>query len=293
MSEQTDATKLDLKLDEPNLSWTHDDLEQRLGFRGGRFTACNKLLSFLAAVLLTTLFFVALIYGLKPWPAMKIVVHMFAEHGVIGPIIMVMFFWSLSILFAKWRKLAYQKKALDLAAVPQEPDFVLDRRTASEVLTRVRGLVDDTRHFVLLNRIDRALSNLQNIGDISEVSNILRAQASFDEEQIASSYKLVAGFVWAIPVIGFIGTVLGLSVAIGGFSATLQSSGDLTALKESLQHTTSGLSTAFETTFVALAATLVVQLLTTHLQHEEASFLDECNDYCHAHVVSKLRLKDN
>lgn len=277
------------------LNWARDDLEQRLGFRGGRFTSSNKLLSFLAAVVLTIAFFLVMIFGLKPYPSTTRIVQIFLDHPEIVPVIMVLFFWALCMLFTKWRKLVYQKKVLDLAAVPQEPNFVLDRRSASEVLTRVRSLVDDTRHFVLLNRIDRALSNLRNIGDISEVSNILRAQAEYDEEQIGSSYKLVAGFVWAIPVLGFIGTVLGLSKAIGGFGSTLKMGGntDLSALKASLQITTQGLSTAFETTFVALAATLIVQLWLTQLQHEEASFLDECNDYCHAHVVSKLRLKDN
>lgn len=37
-----------------------------------------------------------------------------------------------------------------------------------------------------------------------------------------TSYALVQGFVWAIPVLGFIGTVVGLSQAIGGFTAVLQ-----------------------------------------------------------------------
>ena len=82
------------------------------------------------------------------------------------------------------------------------------------------------------------------------------------------------------------------SVAIGGFGAALEASGDLTAIKDSLRGTTAGLSTAFETTFVALVGTLFIQLHMTHLQHEEAKFLDECSDYCHANLVSKLRLSD-
>jgi biopolymer transport protein ExbB/TolQ len=134
---------------------------------------------------------------------------------------------------------------------------------------------------------------MQNLGLVSDVSNILATQAEFDEDQLASSYSLVNGFLWAIPVFGFIGTVLGLSQAIGAFGATLKSAADLSALKTSLQDVTAGLSTAFETTLVALVCALIVQLLLSYIQGREAQFLDDCNDYCHANIVSKLKLAES
>jgi biopolymer transport protein ExbB/TolQ len=277
---------------DPLLNWVQDDWEQKLGFRGQRFTSVNKLLAFLVALLLSVGFYLLVIYALKPFAPAKYFVDMFLERGICPYPTVLFFFWAEAILFFKVRKLKYQRRALNLAAVPQEPDFVLDRKTAAEVLKRIHTLVDDTRNFILLNRIERALSNLRNIGNIADVSNILKTQGEYDEEQIASSYKLVIGFVWAIPVIGFIGTVLGLSQAIGAFGSVLQASGDLSAIKESLQQVTAGLSTAFETTLIALVGALAIQLHMTHVQSEEAKFLDECNDYCHAHVVSKLRLVD-
>jgi biopolymer transport protein ExbB/TolQ len=182
---------------------------------------------------------------------------------------------------------------LRLKPVPVDPDFILNRETARDVLLKLRGEVDDTRHFILSNRVDRALSNMQNLGLVSDVSNILSTQAEFDEDQLASSYTLVNGFLWAIPVFGFIGTVLGLSQAIGAFGVTLKSAADLSALKTSLQDVTGGLSTAFETTLVALVCALIVQLLLSYIQAREAQFLDDCNEYCHANIVSKLKLAES
>ena len=194
------------------------------------------------------------------------------------------------ILCLKSRKITFQAKALDLAAVPQQPDFVLNEATARTVLERIYSLVDHPRHFILLNRIERALSNLHNIGGLSDVSTILKSQAENDENQIASSYTLINGMVWAIPVLGFIGTVQGLSIAIGTFTKTLQSSGDLSAIKANLQGVTSGLATAFVTTLVALVAALVLQLYVNFLQQKESDFMDECNDYCHSYVIPSLPL---
>src|SRR5205085_1491361 len=132
-----------------------------------------------------------------------------------------------------------------------------------------------------------------NIGQVNDVSSILRAQAENDEDHVASSYTLVNGLVWAIPVLGFIGTVQGLSMAIGKFGQTLQTSVDLSVIRSSLQGVTGGLATAFETTLVALVFALILQLWITFQQKCEMAFLDECNDYCHSHVVAKLRLTNH
>lgn len=278
----------------PCLSWAEEDVENRFPlFRGGRYTTPNKALSLVLAAVLTACFFIVLHLGRGgAIPGMETLAMPFLRPGnlwTLGPATF-LFFWSVATLFIKHRKVIFQARALDLAAVPQQPDFVLNEATARTVLERLHGIVDHPRHFILLNRIERALSNLRNIGGIGDVSTILRAQAENDENQVASSFTLIQGFVWAIPVLGFIGTVLGLSVAIGGFTSTLQSNADLAAIRDNLQGVTGGLATAFETTLVALVLALVIQLYTNFLQQKETDFLDECNDYCHTHVTSKLRL---
>jgi len=272
------------------LDWSRQDIEQRFGFPGGRYTSANVLFSFLLAVFATVVFYLGITFGLRQWEPARFFCDMFLERGIIPYPTMLFFFWALAILWVKASKLGFQRAALRLKPVPIEPDFILNRDTAREVLLRLRSEVDDTHNFVLSNRVDRALSNLQNIGLVSDVSNILSTQAQYDEDQLASSYSVVNGFLWAIPVFGFIGTVLGLSQAIGAFGVTLRSAADLSALKTSLQAVTGGLSTAFETTLVALVCALIVQLILSYIQGKEAAFLDECNDYCHANIVSKLKL---
>ena len=274
------------------LSWTEEDIENRFGiFKGGRYTSVNKVFSLLLALLVTALFFFALYYfhG-RHWLDAWVLPFIRSGNTYTTMPAMLFFFWSMVILVLKSRKIEFQRRALELAAVPQQPDFVLHETTARLVLERLRGLVDHTRHFILLNRIDCALSSLHNIGGLSDVSTILKGQAENDENQIASSYTTVNAMVWAIPVLGFIGTVQGLSTAIRNFTKTLASSGDIAAIKNNLQDVTGGLATAFETTLVALVCALVIQLYLNVLQQKETDFLDECNDYCHAHVISKLRL---
>jgi biopolymer transport protein ExbB/TolQ len=279
---------------DPVLNWAKSDCEQRFGFKGGRFTAVNNLFTFFVAAILTVLFFAFTVYGLNRFEPTRFIADMFLLRGPVPYPTMFLTFWCLAILIVKRRKLVEQRRALDLKPFPDDPAFLLNPETAQTILAEINRLVDDTRNFVLLNRIERALSNLRNIGRISDVSDILQTQAEYDEAQQESTFRLINGFIWAIPVLGFIGTVLGLSAAIGGFGNTLAVAGeDVSALKESLGGITGGLSTAFETTLVALVAALVIQLWMTFAQQQESLFLDECSDYCHAHVVSKLRLTED
>ena len=285
-----DSSQSPLAPDAFKLSWAKRDIEQRLGFRGGRFTSVNKRLTFLMGLLVTVIFFSSLIFGVQRWPEAHWFTAMFLERGIAPYPTMLLFFWGLAILFVKSRKLNLQAEALTLSAVPQQPDFLLNRESARAVLSRVHSLVDNAGHFLLLNRIERALSNLQNIGQVNDVATILRNQADYDEEHISSSYGLVHSFLWAIPVLGFIGTVIGVRAAIGALGVTLRAGGDLTAIREGIQAVTAGLATKFETTLIALICAVILQLLLAFLQSREGEFLDSCNDYCHAHVASKLKL---
>jgi biopolymer transport protein ExbB/TolQ len=154
----------------------------------------------------------------------------------------------------------------------------------------MHSICDNPRQFMLFNRIELGLSNLRNIGRVGDLSDIFQAQADNDEDTAESSYGMLRGLVWAIPVLGFIGTVLGLSQAISQFGAVLSESADTAAIKPALQGVTAGLATAFETTLVALVAALFIQLMMTLVRHSEERLLDRCKDYCQRQLVGRLRL---
>jgi biopolymer transport protein ExbB/TolQ len=267
------------------LSWARSDIEQRLGFHGGRYTRINNLLSLLLGGALAALFYAALI------PAWDTVAGaMFIRRGPTPYFIVLLSCWSLAILFLKSRKLKLQRQALEHLVVPENPDFILSSATVAQVLEKIYATVDDPKQFVLFNRIVIALSNLRNLGRVSDVDDILRAQAANDEASMESSYAVLQGFVWAIPVLGFIGTVLGLSEAIGAFAGVLGSASEVSEIAGALRGVTAGLYTAFDTTLEALVAALIIQITLTFLKKSEEEFLDACTEYGIRHVVGRLRV---
>ena len=267
------------------LSWSTTDIEQRVGFRGGKYTSVNNLLTFLLGVALTVCF-----YGVMYFIRDTTVGAMFTKRGPTPYVMALFFFWSLTILFVKNSKLRLQRKALDIDVIPLANEFVLSPATVQQVLDNTYVATDNPNHFLLFHRIHVALSNLKNIGRVADVDDILRSQADHEESIVETSYSLLRGFVWGIPILGFIGTVMGLSEAIGKFGAVLGETTETSQITTALQGVTSGLSTAFETTLIALVAALVVQMLITFQKKGEEDFLDECTEYCLKNIVNKLRI---
>lgn len=270
------------------LNWALQDVEQRFFFAGGRFTRVNGLLTGLIGILSAVAFYAVLMTTPLSRTSFG---QIFLDRGPTQHAVVVLFFWSLAILVFKRSKLRLQRRALDMRVLPDEPGFVISPATVDQVLNRIREIADDPRHFMVLNRVEMALSNLRNLGRVGDVEEILRAQASQDESQMETSYALIQGFVWAIPVLGFIGTVLGLSQAIGSFTAVLGTGEDVSAITGALGKVTAGLATAFDTTLVALVAALITQLLMVMTKKSEEEFLDEAMEYGIRNIVGRLRLE--
>jgi biopolymer transport protein ExbB/TolQ len=211
------------------------------------------------------------------------------ERGWIPYAICGVFFWGAAMLLIKWRKLALQRSALGVGIVPDASGFVLSPQSSDQVLENLYRQVQDPERFVLFARVLRAISNMKNMGRISDVETILRSQSENDQNVMETSYTVLKGFIWTMPVLGFIGTVQGLSMAIGKFGSVLASGGEMHALRESLRQVVHGLSVAFDTTFQGLVCTLILQMVLTFFRKQEEEFLDSCDTYCHRHIVSRLR----
>ncbi|MDG2470521.1 MAG: MotA/TolQ/ExbB proton channel family protein [Pirellulaceae bacterium] len=269
----------------PAVSWGTQDIENRIGVRGGRFTRVNTVFSLAVGVLLAIGFYASLIpIDDSAFAAM------FTRRGFTPYVIVGLTGWCLAIIFLKHRKLKLQKRTLALQIVPASSDFVLSVNTVGQVFDNMLAMVDEPKRFVLFNRIQIALSNLKNLGNVSDIDEILRSQSETDESTMETSYSLLRGFVWAIPILGFIGTVMGLSTAIGGFGEVLGNKSDVGEITASLKVVTGGLATAFETTLLALVCALCIQLAVTFLRKGEEEFLDECAEYCQRNIVANLRI---
>ena len=109
-----------------------------------------------------------------------------------------------------------------------------------------------------------------------------------------TGYTLINVFIWAIPILGFIGTVFGIGQSIGEFSQFIrgvETSELSTQMRSALSGVTQGLSVAFNTTFLALVGVIPVMLLSSTLRKGEEDLLLSVEEYCLEDLLPNLHVR--
>lgn len=216
--------------------------------------------------------------------------HLFCGHGWVPYALAYLFFCGLWILLLKFPIMRQEFSAFELDLLPREPTSFIRPEDANQILARIGRLKARQRSLLLITRIRQALLRLNQLGTTEKLDDLLRHRGDADAAAIESSYTAPKFIIWAIPVLGFVGTVLGISNGVQAFSTLIQNAADLEGLRQSLKGVTYGLGQAFETTMLALCMSLCLMLLLSYLQRREDHLLACMDDYCVENLLQKVRM---
>lgn len=196
-------------------------------------------------------------------------------------------FWSIAILVFKYSKLRRQRESMLFNLLPEDvaPDITVDN--VDRFASTIRDLPVNAGASFLVRRVLRGLEHFTVRRSASEVSTVMASQSELDSQAVNSSYALLNVFIWAIPILGFIGTVMGLGGAVG--SLGVQDTSNLEGIKDQLGAITGGLGTAFDTTLVALIMSLLLKLPASSMQKAEEDLLNGVDEYCSENLLKRLK----
>ncbi|RMG41354.1 MAG: hypothetical protein D6725_01425 [Planctomycetota bacterium] len=133
----------------------------------------------------------------------------------------------------------------------------------------------------LAKRLDSLPSSLQQTRLVERVRDVcryvlgprgaagleehLRYLAELAADNLHRSYALVRTITWAVPILGFLGTVIGITLAIANVTPD--------QLESSLGEVTGGLAVAFDTTALSLALSMTLVFATFVVERAEQSVL--------------------
>jgi biopolymer transport protein ExbB/TolQ len=127
----------------------------------------------------------------------------------------------------------------------------------------------DTR--VLPSRI-RQLTGHGSSVTVAQIMELNREASGLDQEATAGRFTLTRYILYLLPVIGFIGTVEGISKALMNISRVLPMVNDLDGFLKNLTGVTAALQIAFDSTLLALFLSAALMLVQT-LVHRRAEDL--------------------
>jgi hypothetical protein len=127
-----------------------------------------------------------------------------------------------------------------------------------------------------------ALSKYAVSRSSQDVSDAVRTQAEVDLGRLVTSMATVHYLAWAIPALGFLGTVRGLS---GGLSMAGRVNEELQSF---IDQATRHLTIAFDCTLIALVLSLALMFLLHSVQRDEEALVIDCQQYCLENLVNRL-----
>lgn len=203
---------------------------------------------------------------------------LFYERGPIPYLCTFLFFLCLVLLGLKLFRVRIEAAALEsglsrqLMAIAKSARQ--DRSGAEEQAQQLlAGMKDVERDLLVTARLRRAISETASGAGAAEIGAAMTDQADTDTQVADSSYFLVKFLIWVVPILGFVGTVVGIAAAIGNFDSIVQGSESLTAIKGQMGGITASLGIAFETTLIALVMSALMMLFLAVVQKREEDTL--------------------
>lgn len=194
-----------------------------------------------------------------------------------------MFFVGATALVMRLGGLAGQFTALQRRVLDPKPEGghpVEDAELLVEQLDRQPVYLQDT---YLVRRLRDAIDHVRRTASADSLQRELRRLEDADLARMSSGYGLTRIVIWAIPILGFLGTVIGITIAIRELNP------DPKALEASLQDVTRGLSVAFDTTAVALALSMVLMFFKFFVERVEERVLAAVDERVNSDLVGRFQ----
>jgi hypothetical protein len=148
------------------------------------------------------------------------------------------------------------------------------------MLSHLQSLPGRWQETYIVSRIRAILHFLWKRGSAGELDDQLRALSDTDFLALESSYSLTRFITWAIPILGFLGTVLGITASISGVTPDV--------LENDLSKVTDGLALAFDATALGLALTMITMFLSFLTEKAETRILETVDQFVDRHLAHRF-----
>ncbi len=197
----------------------------------------------------------------------------------------IVFALGIGELVVRARETTAERAELNRHYLPEDETTVLQslelRRIYAAARAAMRAGSPSYGRF-LPRLIQRVVTQFQTNKSVDQANALLNSSLDLGLHEIDLRYMMIRYVIWAIPALGFLGTVLGIALALAyAGSADLQDPALLAGLTERL-------AVAFNTTLLALCMSAVLVLVQHVVQAREERALNRAGQYCLDNLINRL-----
>ena len=150
-----------------------------------------------------------------------------------------------------------------------------------ELARQIQTLPEEEQKYLLPRALTIALHRFSSTENIQDVSSAATTVCESESERLDSELSIIRYITWAIPSIGFLGTVRGIGDALGQAHKAVE--GDIAGVTESL-------GVAFNSTLIALCISIVLMFIVHQLQLLQERFILDAQNYCNNNLIRHLQV---
>jgi biopolymer transport protein ExbB/TolQ len=192
----------------------------------------------------------------------------------------VLMFWALAIMGFKARQLTRERALLDLDLVPIAEGMRILPEDTREFARQVQALPEANQRMLLPRALMNALRRFNSTRNIQDVSSSTNIVFESEADRLESELSMIRYISWAIPSIGFIGTVRGIGEALAQADKAVQ--GDIAGVTQSL-------GVAFNSTFIALLISIFLMFLVYQLQLLQERLVFDSQNYVDDKLIRHMK----
>ncbi|MCY4040689.1 MAG: MotA/TolQ/ExbB proton channel family protein [Gammaproteobacteria bacterium] len=192
--------------------------------------------------------------------------------------------WSLAIMGYKARAALLERSLLDQDLIGIVEGVSILPTDSRKFLRPLEALPGRQNQALLTRALMAALSRFASTRNITDVSESVRSICESEAERLDSELAMVRYIAWAIPSIGFIGTVRGIGQALGRVDEVVQK-GDISGV-------TASLGIAFNSTFIALLISILVMFFVYQLQLVQERLVLDAQRYCDEQLIRHMTVRE-
>ncbi|GAB4199100.1 MAG: hypothetical protein Tsb002_34430 [Wenzhouxiangellaceae bacterium] len=194
----------------------------------------------------------------------------------------ILLFWALLIMAGKLRRVAFEGSQLQRDLVPVLEGQSILVEDARDYARGIEAQPRPVRESLFARALHTALRRLQATHNLQNVAEAVDAVCAAEHERMDSELAMVRYIAWAIPSIGFIGTVRGIGDALSLAHEAVE--GNITGV-------TSSLGTAFNSTLVALLLSIIVMFVLYQLQQMQERLVLNTQTACDRELLQHIKVR--
>ena len=190
--------------------------------------------------------------------------------------------WAMAIMGLKARNSLRERRMLQQSYIEVTEGMSILPEDTREYSRPLQALPEDVRRNLLPRALLAALQRFASTRNVQDVSTAVRAVCETESDRLDSELAMVRYIAWAIPSIGFIGTVRGIGQALGQAYQ---------AVEGNIAGVTASLGVAFNSTFVALVISIFVMFLMHQLQLIQERLVLDTQHYCDDSLIRHMQVR--